>query len=162
MPTQLEVGYYGGVSLVFSMPLQNRTARGQLGIATEVRLERQLDAASRLNVVEGTIDALSSDLTTLAGTYQQRARATEAYRAAYEAERSRYRLGSATAMDVIVAEQQFMGSSIAVLADRASYAITLARMLHETGVLNAAVHFPQCRRGGAASGDFGSVTRKRS
>jgi outer membrane protein TolC len=140
MPTQMEVGYYGGVSLVYSMPLQNRTARGQLGVATEVRAERALEATSRLNVVEGTIDALSSDLATLAETYQQRARATEAYRAAYEAERTRYHMGSATAMDVIVAEQQLMASSVAVLADRASYAIALARMLHEAGVLNAAVH----------------------
>jgi outer membrane protein TolC len=139
-PTQMEVGYYGNASLVFSMPVQNRTARGALEVARQQRVDRELDALRERNQVTSTLDTLARDLVTLVATYHQRTRATDAYRAAYDAARMRYRLGSTTALDIVVAEQQLMGSSLAVLADRTAYAVALTQMLHESGLLIALVH----------------------
>jgi outer membrane protein TolC len=139
MPSQLGLGYYGSVALQFSLPLQNRAARGALAEANAAQAEWALSAALRRSAVAGRIDAWSSALANLTRSHQERTKAVEQSRLAYEAERTKFRLGTATGMDVVVAEQQYMNASLGTVADRVSYAVTLARLLHEAGVLHAAV-----------------------
>jgi outer membrane protein TolC len=137
--TETQVGYYGGVALQFSLPIPNRAARGAYELAAQARIEQELAAAQRRNAVDARIDALADALLTLARTYRQRVEASTHYQAQFEAERVKFRLGNATAIEVVLAEQQYTTSSLAVVADRASYAVALARLLHESGALQRAV-----------------------
>jgi len=72
-------------------------------------------------------------------SYQAHASAADEYRRSYEAQRTRFRLGTATVMDVIVVEEQYMNASLAVVADQISYSAVLARLIHEAGLLAPAV-----------------------
>jgi outer membrane protein len=137
---QTQLGYYGSIALQFSLPLQNRTARGAFEEAAATRAELELTVAQRRNAIEVRIDALSSALTNLTRSYQERTRAVEQFELSFHAERTKFRLGTATAMDVVVAEQQYMSASLGTVADRTAFAVILARLLHEAGVLNPAVH----------------------
>lgn len=137
--TESAFGYFGLVALQFSFPIQNRAAQGAYHLAAELHSEQALAARRRRNEIGARIDALASALASLSRSYQQRARAAEQYQLAYEAERGKFRLGNATALDVVVAEQQSMNAEIAVVVERTAYALTLARLSHEAGVLTFAV-----------------------
>jgi len=138
--TDTQLGYYGSVALQFALPFENRRARGAYDFAAEVHAEQVLDAEQRRNAIDVRIDALGNALANLARSYSQRTHAFEEYQAEYDAERSKFRLGTATTLDVVVAERQYMSANLALVADRTAYALALARILHESGVLNAAVH----------------------
>jgi outer membrane protein TolC len=140
VPTDTLLGYYGSVALQFSLPLENRRARGAYDFAAEVHAEQVLDAEQRRNAVDVRIDALGNALANLARSYTLRTHAFAQYQAEYEAERSKFRLGTATALDVVVAERQYMSANLALVADRTAYALTLAKLLHESGALGAVVH----------------------
>jgi outer membrane protein TolC len=138
--THTELGYYGMVALQVSLPIQNRAARAALERASVARESTALSVAEGKSGIESRIDALSSALATLGRTCQERTAAAERFQLAYEAERVKFRLGRATGMDVVLAEQQFMSASLGVVADRTSYAIVLVHLLNEAGALNLAVH----------------------
>lgn len=136
---QAGLGYYGSLALQFSLPLQNRAARGALAQAEAAYAQLTLSLQQQRNAVALRIDALSSELVALSRTHQQRTRAAQQLQLAYEAERARFRLGTATAMTVVLAEQQYMSASLAAVGDRVAYAVTLTRLLRESGRLGAAV-----------------------
>jgi outer membrane protein TolC len=138
-PSQSQLGYYGSVALQFALPLPNRSARGAFAQATAAHTEALLNLEQRRNAVNARVDTLSSAMASLTQTYQERARAAQQLELAYEAERTKFRLGRATVLDVVLAEQQYMSASLATVGDRAAYAVTLARLLHEAGGLGVAV-----------------------
>jgi outer membrane protein TolC len=135
---QTGLGYYGGVTLQFSMPVQNRAARGARDYAANVDAERRLAASQEANAIDRRIDALSGALATISRTYRDRANAAMELQASYEAERTKFKLGNATGMDVVLAEQQYTNASLALVAERIAYAVTLSDYLHESGALVAA------------------------
>jgi outer membrane protein TolC len=138
--TNTQLGYYGTVGLQFALPLQNRAANGAYELAAQTYAETSLAAQQQRNAIDVEIDALCSALTNLVRSYRERARATAQYELAYAAERQKFRLGTATSMDVVVAQRQYMVASLAVVAEHTTYAIVLARLLHQAGALSAAVH----------------------
>ena len=137
-PTHLD--YYGLVSLQGSFPIPNRAARGAYEQASAAHDASLLNAHQQRNAVEVRLDALGSAIATLAQTFQERGVSTEQFRQEYEAVRLRFRLGSATATDVVVAEQQYMRASLRLVEDNTAYAATLAALAHEAGVLVSPVH----------------------
>jgi len=134
-----ELGYYGLAALQLSFPLQNRTARGTFEEAAANETKAILDDAQGRGATRARIDALASAVASLRQSYQAHASAADEYRRSYEAQRTRFRLGTATVMDVIVAEEQYMNASLAVVADQISYSAVLARLIHEAGLLAPAV-----------------------
>jgi outer membrane protein TolC len=138
--SQTQLGYYGGVTLQFSMPLQNRVARGAYAYAAGVDEERRLAASQQANAIASRIDALSSALATISRTYRERADAAAQFEASYDAERAKFKFGNATGMEVVLAEQQYMSASLKLVSDRIAYAVSLSNYLHESGLLASAVH----------------------
>jgi outer membrane protein TolC len=143
------LGYYGSVALQFALPIPNRAARGAWQEARAAEDAAALSRDLRRNGVEGRIDTLVRTLRALSATYRERASAAAKLQASYEAQRTRFRLGTATAMDVVVAEQQYMSASLATVADRVAWAVSVARFEHESGALGDAV---RARDAAAAAG----------
>jgi outer membrane protein TolC len=137
--TGTTLGYYGVVGLQFTFPLQNRTARGTYQQAAEARAQQVLASVQRRNAIQAGLDRLSAAIASIARSYRQRSSAAEQSRLVYEAERVKFRLGNATGMDVVLAEQQFMAASAAAVVDRTAYAISYAQLLHESGALTGSV-----------------------
>ncbi len=133
------LGYYGTIALQLALPLPNRAARGALEAANAAHAEASLTVEQQRNAVAARIDALSGALASATRTYRQRVSAASQFRSAYDAQRTRFRLGTATAMDVVVAEQQYMSAGLQTVADAMEYAVALARLQHEAGALNGAV-----------------------
>ena len=133
-------GYYGGVGLQLAMPILNRTARGAFAEANAAKAQAQLGAQARRNSVDVRIDALSSALDTITRSYRERSRAAEQFEQAFESERIKFRLGTATAIEVVLAEQQYMNACLETVNERVAYAVTVVRLLHEAGALTAAIH----------------------
>jgi outer membrane protein TolC len=133
------LGYYGAVALQLALPLPNRAARGALEEANAAHAEAQLSVEQQRNAIGARIDALSGALASVTRTYQQRMSAAKQFRLAYDAQRTRFRLGTATAMDVVIAEQQYMSASLSTVSDAMEYALALARLQHEAGALNQVV-----------------------
>ena len=137
--SKTELGYYGLVALQFSYPLQNRAAKGAFAEAEASRAQVELGNCQRRQSVDLRIDALASALVKLRRSYLARAKAADELKQSYDAQRIKFRLGTATAMDVILAEEQFMTASLATVVDQTSNAVALARLQNEAGRLTLSV-----------------------
>jgi outer membrane protein TolC len=127
MHTRLEVSY--------GMPLRNRLAEGQArqGYAAEqqaalayaeLRRQVELDAASALETLQRSAEEL-----VLFGE------AARLHGLALESEQRRYQLGTSTIFDILTAEEGLTSATLSEIEARRSYAISLARLRHQTGTL---------------------------
>lgn len=129
MHTRLEVTY--------GMPLRNRLAEGQArqGLAAEqqaalayaeLRRQVELDAASAREMLHRSAEEL-----VLFGE------AARLHGLSLEGEERRYQLGTSTIFDIINAEEGLTSATLSEIEARRTYAVSLARLRHETGTLLA-------------------------
>jgi outer membrane protein len=127
MHTRLEVTY--------GMPLRNRLAEGQArqGYAAEqqaalayaeLRRQVELNAASALETLQRSAEEL-----VLFGE------AARLHGLSLASEQRRYGLGTSTIFDIINAEEGLTSATLSEIEARRSYAVSLARLRHETGAL---------------------------
>jgi outer membrane protein len=127
MHTRLEVTY--------GMPLRNRLAEGQArqGYAAEqqaalayeeLRRRVELNAASALETLQRSAEEL-----VLFGE------AARLHARSLESEQLRYRLGTSTIFDIINAQEGLTSATLSEIEARRTYAVSLARLRHETGTL---------------------------
>jgi outer membrane protein len=132
------------VEVTYGMPLRNRLAGGlalqsvaaeqQAALAyAELQRQVELDAAAALETLQRSAEELA-----------QFGLAARLHETALASERQRYRLGTSTIFDIINAEEALTSATLAEIDARARYAVSLARLRHETGTLVA---------GGAADAD---------
>lgn len=127
MHTRLEVTY--------GMPLRNRLAGGralqgmvaerQAALAyAELRRQVELDAAAALEALQLSAAELA-----------QFSEAARLHRLALDSEQRRYRLGTSTIFDISSTEGALTSATLAEIAARAHFAVSLARLRHTTGTL---------------------------
>ncbi|HST60120.1 MAG TPA: TolC family protein, partial [Longimicrobium sp.] len=127
MHTRLEVTY--------GMPLRNRLAGGralqgmvaerQAALAyAELRRQVELDAAAALETLQLSAQELA-----------EFADAAWLHRQALESEQRRYQLGTSTIFDIINTQDALTSATLAEIAARTQYAVSLARLRHTTGTL---------------------------
>jgi outer membrane protein len=123
------------VEVTYGMPLRNRLAGGlalqsaaaeqQAALAyAELRRQVELDAAAALETLQLSADELA-----------QFGHAAQLHTAALESEQQRYSLGTSTIFDIINAEEALTSATLAEIEARTRFAVSLARLRHETGTL---------------------------
>lgn len=128
-------GMHTRLEMTYGMPLRNRLAEGQArqGYAAEqqaalayaeLRRQVELDAASALETLQRSAEEL-----VLFGE------AARLHGLALESEQRRYQLGTSTIFDILTAEEGLTSATLSEIEARRSYAISLARLRHQTGML---------------------------
>lgn len=130
-------GMHTRVELTYGMPLRNRLAGGlalqsaaaeqQASLAyAELRRQVELDAAAAVETLQRSAEELA-----------QFGEAARLHGLALDSEQQRYRLGTSTIFDIINAEEALTSATLAEIEARSRYAVSLARLRHETGTLLA-------------------------
>ncbi|WP_456426427.1 TolC family protein [Rhodocaloribacter sp.] len=123
------------VSLVYSLPTGNRSARG-------VRLQQEATYAQRRMAADDLMRKISSGVAVaseaLLRSAAELSRAHEAvvlYRTAVEHEKKKLRLGMSTLFDVTIVEDRMTNALLAEVNAQVRYARALGRLRFETGTL---------------------------
>jgi outer membrane protein TolC len=128
-------GMHTRLEVIYGMPLRNRLAGGRAlqGMAAErqaalayaeLRRQVELDAAAALETLR-----LSAEELVLSGE------ASRLHRDALASERRRYTLGTSTIFDITDTEERLTSATLAEIAARTQFAVSLARLRHATGTL---------------------------
>ncbi|HEX6041345.1 TolC family protein [Longimicrobium sp.] len=128
-------GMHTRLEVIYGMPLRNRLADGQArqGYAAEqqaalayaeLRRQVELDAAAALETLQRSAEELV--------LFDEAARL---HALSLESEQRRYQLGTSTIFDIINAEEGLTSATLSEIEARRTYAVSLARLRHETGML---------------------------
>lgn len=123
------------ITLSTSLSARNRTARGQVAAREALYQQRRvqvlnLERSVRIQV-HATVDAFRNGVY----RYRETEQSTRWHRSVVENQQQMYRLGEATLIDVIVAQDRLDQALISHVRNRQLYAASLVRLRFQTGTL---------------------------
>lgn len=128
-------GLHARVGVSYGFPLGNHAARGQALQGTAADRRAEIALAERERTVALDAAAAAETLGRAVQELEQFAEALRLHAAALDAETRKFRLGTATAFDVLFAEDALTAATLAELEARRGYAAALAQLRFETGTL---------------------------
>lgn len=128
-------GLNGSLALSLGMPIQNMDARGRAAQADAAFIQQSLAARVIERRIEMGVAVATLAVRRARESLLQSSLATSSAREVVENERRKFQLGLSTVFDVILAENGLTNALLSEVGGRQSYALALARVRLERGVL---------------------------
>ncbi|HEX8212563.1 MAG TPA: TolC family protein [Longimicrobium sp.] len=123
------------VALEYRLPVANAEAQGLFVQRRALEDEERVAAADLARRITSGVRASAEALRREAQGVAESSRAVELYRTAVDNEHTKYRLGAATLLDVILAEGGLNEARLGEVSARFRYAVAVATLRFETGSL---------------------------
>jgi len=125
------------VSLLLKLewPFENNVALGRLEQAAATAQQSTIQARDLERVITDTTSEVVLSLRKAADEVRQRQASVDFYRQALGNEVEKFKLGQATAVDLILTEERQTSANLSLISARQRYAVLLARLRFELGVL---------------------------
>ena len=129
------VGPSGQVNLSIDWPFKNNVAKGKFAEARATQQRAEIDARNLERLISARVEQLVGQLRQAAAEVERLERSAEYYRKTIEDEIERFKAGEATAVDVVLTEEQETSALLSVVAAKQAYATLLLELRFELGVL---------------------------
>ncbi len=126
-----------GISLSYQWPLANNVARGRYRQQAAVYDQNILQVASIERSIGLGVEATLSGLVYSAQQLRQSEEAVDLYRIAEENEKTKYKLGSSTMLNVLTISDSLLSAELGKISYRLNYLNALAELNFQTGALIA-------------------------
>jgi outer membrane protein TolC len=123
------------VLLKLEWPFENNVALGRLEQAAATAQQSSIQARDLERVITDTTNEVVLSLRKAADEVQQRQASVDFYRQALGNEVEKFKLGQATAVDLILTEEKQTSAVFSLISAKQRYAVLLARLRYELGVL---------------------------
>ena len=136
-------GVNASMALAFEWPMKNDEAAGRLQHAAATLEQATIAASDLQRTILTDVSVARDDVARRASQVQNSRRAADLYRQAIEDERQKQQLGTSTILDLIVTEDRLTSSLLSELSATYAYAVAVARLRFESGVLLEGMERPE-------------------
>ena len=123
------------VALVYQLPVENRSATGQLTQRHAASAQADIQFKDLRNTILTNVDTLAHSVQGLALQLTEAANSVALYERSLANEETRRQLGSSTLIDVINVSDRLLSARLNLNAARANYAVAVAQLRLATGLI---------------------------
>lgn len=130
-----QVGPSARILLTVEWPFANNVARGRYQESQALHHASAIQARDLERVTSGRVEELTGTVVKAKAEVARNEEAVDFYQRLIEAEVERFRLGEATAADVVLTEENRIGAALALVTARQRLATAVAQLRFELGTL---------------------------
>jgi outer membrane protein TolC len=130
-------GPSGQVNLNIDWPFKNNLAKGSYAEARATAHRAEIDARNMKRVISAKVEELLGALRQAAAEIERLEASVGYYRETLEAEVEKFKAGEATAIDVVLTEEQVTSAQLGLVAAKQAFATLMTELRYELGNLIA-------------------------